>query len=74
MKITHNKSVDSIDEQQQQQQQQQQRNNRQPRERANSIRGNSNNQSALKFIGDFDFIILLLSYFVVNYVGVFFVL
>jgi len=33
----------------------QQRNNRQPRERADSIRGNSNNRSALKFIGDFDF-------------------
>jgi protein LSM14 len=36
-------------------QQNQQRNNRQQRERADSIRGNSNNQSALKFIGDFDF-------------------
>jgi len=31
------------------------RNNRQQRERADSIRGNSNNRSALKFIGDFDF-------------------
>lgn len=30
-------------------------NNRQQRERAESIRGNSNNQSSLKFIGDFDF-------------------
>jgi len=36
----------------QQNNQQQQRNNRQQR---NSIRGNSNNQSTLKFIGDFDF-------------------
>jgi protein LSM14 len=33
----------------------QQRNNRQQRERADSIRGNSNSQSTLKFIGDFDF-------------------
>jgi len=36
-------------------QQNQQRNNRQQRERADSIRGNSNSRSALKFIGDFDF-------------------
>ncbi|CAF3841783.1 unnamed protein product [Rotaria sp. Silwood1] len=33
----------------------QQRNNRQQRERANSIRGNSNSRSTLKFVGDFDF-------------------
>lgn len=32
-----------------------QRTNRQQRERADSTRGNSTNQSALKFIGDFDF-------------------
>jgi hypothetical protein len=31
------------------------RSNRQQRERADSTRGNGNNQSALKFIGDFDF-------------------
>ncbi|CAF3223139.1 unnamed protein product [Rotaria sp. Silwood2] len=36
-------------------QQNQQRNNRQQRERANSIRGNSNSRSTLKFVGDFDF-------------------
>ncbi|CAF0823847.1 unnamed protein product [Adineta steineri] len=30
-------------------------NNRQQRERTDSIRGNSNNRSTLKFIGDFDF-------------------
>jgi protein LSM14 len=33
----------------------QQRNNRQQRERADSIRGNSNSRSTLKFVGDFDF-------------------
>jgi protein LSM14 len=33
----------------------QQRNTRQQRERADSTRGNNSNQSALKFIGDFDF-------------------
>jgi protein LSM14 len=33
----------------------QQRNNRQQRETADSTRGNSNSQSTLKFIGDFDF-------------------
>ena len=33
----------------------QQRNNRQERERADSTRGKGDNQSALKFIGDFDF-------------------
>ncbi|CAF0765251.1 unnamed protein product [Rotaria sordida] len=36
-------------------QQNQPRNNRQQRERANSIRGNSNSRSTLKFVGDFDF-------------------
>jgi protein LSM14 len=36
-------------------QQTQPRNNRQQRERTDSIRGNSNNRSTLKFIGDFDF-------------------
>lgn len=36
-------------------QQHQPRQHRQQRKRANSIRGNSNSRSALKFIGDFDF-------------------
>jgi protein LSM14 len=36
-------------------QQNQQRNNRQQHERTDSTRGNSNSQSTLKFIGDFDF-------------------
>jgi hypothetical protein len=36
-------------------QQNQQRNNRQHGERTDSIRGNSNNRSTLKFVGDFDF-------------------
>ncbi|CAF1171949.1 unnamed protein product [Rotaria magnacalcarata] len=35
--------------------QNQQRTTRQQRERANSIRGNSNSRSTLKFVGDFDF-------------------